>query len=427
MNLNNIIELINISKGKYNLEFYLIGGAVRDLLTGNDPTDLDFNFIGQKQSVEKFIKEIFEPKEIHTSQFNTYKFKYNTFDIDFAMCRKEKYNNPAALPEINEGNLLEDQQRRDFSINSIAIKTDDFTHKKFIDPFNGILDIKAKQIKNIHSNSFSNDPTRIFRAIRYSKRLNFQIDSSTLNEIQIFKDNIANLSGIRIRNEIFKILEENQPIDTLIECEKFKLFKHLNIDLILPPYLPSWEKMEINDRNLLFTQNESLTDKILLFLSTFLCESSNESILKISKDFGFEKSIVNNWINIVKMKNDLDKFNFRKDQNSKLHSILNKSTKSICLGLTQWYGKSKSIRIINYWNKIRLIKPKLNTDDLFSIGIPEGPILGKIKKELEMYAIDWPDTSVKEQRGFAEFLYSEELEQERDPDDDNYPCRDFII
>ena len=89
--------------------------------------------------------------------------------------------------------------------------------------------------------------------------------------------------------------------------------------------------------------------------------------------------------------------------------------------------KSKRIRIINYWNKIRLIKPKLNTDDLFSIGIPEGPILGKIKKELEMYAIDWPDTSVKEQRGFAEFLYSEELEHERDPDDDNYPCRDFII
>ena len=227
MNLNNIIELINISKGKYNLEFYLIGGAVRDLLTGNEPTDLDFNFIGQKQSVEKFIKEIFEPKEIHTSQFNTYKFKYNTFDIDFAMCRKEKYNNPASLPEINEGNLLEDQQRRDFSINSIAINTDDFTQKKFIDPFNGILDIKAKQIKNIHSNSFSDDPTRIFRAIRYSKRLNFKIHSSTLNEIQIFKDNIANLSGTRIRNEIFKILEENQPIDTLIECEKFKLFKHL--------------------------------------------------------------------------------------------------------------------------------------------------------------------------------------------------------
>ena len=208
------------------------------------------------------------------------------------------------------------------------------------------------------------------------------------------------MSGIRIRNEIFKILEENQPIDTLIECEKFKLFKHLNIDLILPPYLPSWEKMEINDRNLLFTQNESLTNKILLFLSTFLCESSNESILKISKDFGFEKSIVNNWINIVKMKNDLDKFNFRKDQNSKLHSILNKSTKSICLGLTQWYGKSKSIRIINYWNEIRLIKPKLNTDDLFSIGIPEGPILGKIKKELEMYAIDYPASSEEEQREF---------------------------
>ena len=164
-----------------------------------------------------------------------------------------------------------------------------------------------------------------------------------------------------------------------------------------------------------------------MFLSTFLCESSNESILKISKDFGFEKSIVNNWINIVKMKNDLDKFNFREDKNSKLHSILNKSTKSICLGLTQWYGKSKSIRIINYWNEIRLIKPKLNTDDLFSIGIPEGPILGKIKKELEIYAIDWPETSVKEQRGFAECLYNEELQHEKNQDDHNNPCRDFII
>ena len=404
MNLNNIIELINSSKGKYNLEFYLIGGAVRDLLTGNEPTDLDFNFIGQKQSVEKFIKEIFAPKEIQTSQFHTYKFKYNSFDIDFAMCRKEKYSNPAALPEISEGNLLEDQQRRDFSINSIAIKTDDFTHKKFIDPFNGILDIKAKQIKNIHSNSFSDDPTRIFRAIRYSKRLNFKIHGSTLNEIQIFKDNITNLSGIRIRNEIFKILEENQPIDTLIECEKFKLFKHLNINLILPPYLPSWEKIDINDRNLIFTQNKSLKDKILLFLSTFLCESSDENIKKISKDFGFEKSIVNNWVNIVKMKNDLDKFDFKEGLNSKLDLILNKRTKSICLGLTQWYDNSKSYRIVDYWNKIRLIKPKLNTDDLFSIGISEGPILGKMKKELQIFAIDYPHSSEQEQREFVKNL-----------------------
>ena len=404
MNLNHIIELININKGKYNLEFYLIGGAVRDLLTGADPTDLDFNFIGQKQSVEEFIKEIFAPKEIHSSQFNTYKFKYKTFDIDFAMCRKEKYSNPAALPDINKGNLLEDQKRRDFSINSIAINTNDFTQKKFIDPFNGMLDIKAKQIKNIHSNSFSDDPTRIFRAIRYSKRLNFKIDSSTLNEIQIFKDNIANLSGIRIRNEIFKILEENQPIDTLIECEKFKLFKHLNINLILPPYLPSWEKIDINDRNLIFTQNKSLKDKILLFLSTFLCESSDETINKISKDFGFEKSIVNNWVNIVKMKNDLDKFDFKEGLNSKLDLILNKSTKSICLGLTQWYDNSKSYRIVDYWNKIRLIKPKLNTDDLFSIGISEGPILGKIKKELQIFAIDYPHSSEQEQREFVKNL-----------------------
>ena len=159
--------------------------------------------------------------------------------------------------------------------------------------------------------------------------------------------------------------------------------------------------MDINDRNLIFTQNESLKDKMLLFLSTFLCESSDETINAISKDFGLEKSIANNWINIVKMKNELDKFNFREDKNSKLHSILNKSTKSICLGLTQWYDKSKSIRIVNYWNKIRLIKPKLNTDDLFSIGISEGPKLGKIKKELEIFAIDYPHSSEQEQREFV--------------------------
>ena len=78
------------------------------------------------------------------------------------------------------------------------------------------------------------------------------------------------MSGTRIRNEIFKILEENQPIDTLIECEKFKLFKHLNIYLILPPYLPYWVKMDINDRNLIFTQHESLIDKICSALALLI-------------------------------------------------------------------------------------------------------------------------------------------------------------
>ena len=401
MNLNNIIELINKNKGKYNLEFYLIGGAVRDLLMGTHPTDLDFNFIEQQTSVQQFIKEVFKPKKINSSQFNTYKFSYNSFNIDFAMCRKEKYKNPAILPDISEGNLLEDQQRRDFSINSIAIKTDNFSQNIFIDPFHGINDIKEKQIKNIHSNSFSDDPTRIFRAIRYSHRLNFQISSSTLNEIEIFKDNIANLSGIRIKNEIIKILEEDKIIDILLECEKFILLKHLNIHFILPPYLPYWMETKINDRNSIFKKQQLLRDKILLFLSTFLCNSSNEYIHKTSKELGFEKSITNYWVNIVRIKKDLDKFDFTNGKNSKLNAILNKSTESICLGLTQWYKEYESNTIFNYWNKIRHIKPKLNSNDLFSIGITEGPLLGEIKKALEIYVIDNPNTSKAQQKKFV--------------------------
>ena len=172
-------------------------------------------YIGKSNEIESFIDTTFKPKSLEKSQFNTYKLQYKNFKIDFAMCRQEVYASSASLPLIKEGNLTQDQERRDFTINTLYIDTKHFSIDKVIYPYNWLNDIKLKLIKTLHLNSFSDDPTRIFRAIRYAKRLNFKIDNQTIKQIEEFRININKLSGTRIKNEIHKILNENKVIETI--------------------------------------------------------------------------------------------------------------------------------------------------------------------------------------------------------------------
>ncbi len=204
-----------------NLEIFLVGGAVRDILLEKKPKELDFCIKGDIKEFINFIDSQIDIKKIKVSEFNTYKLLYNNKYYDFSVTREESYIPKGSLPKIDNFNvsIQKDLYRRDFTINSIAINLYDLKND-FIDPFNGIKDLENKEIKIIHKDSFNDDPTRIFRAIKFSKRLEFRIEKESLIELNNSLINIKKLSKDRIKNEIEKITHEPKCKEILIELKK---------------------------------------------------------------------------------------------------------------------------------------------------------------------------------------------------------------
>jgi tRNA nucleotidyltransferase/poly(A) polymerase len=210
-----------------SVSLYLVGGPVRDLFLNRISNDLDLLIEGE---IGRFIIEfnkVLNLKPVQKSQFETYKYNVNNNEIDIALARTEIYPYPASLPQIKPSTINKDLYRRDFTINAIAYRIHP-NPNILVDPLNGKIDIENKVLRIIHGNSFNDDPTRIFRAIRYSSRLQFAIDESTISYINQYRTNIRNLSGHRILNELHKFLLEPNIKESLSFLVEFNILEFID-------------------------------------------------------------------------------------------------------------------------------------------------------------------------------------------------------
>lgn len=209
------------------LNLYFVGGYVRDKILGIESKDIDIVLVPKNDvnkefelAIEKFLKEGYEL--IFKSQFFTAKLKKDEYVIDLAVSRKEIYEYNGALPKVEVVySIYEDLKRRDFTINAIAMDL----NGNIIDIFNGIEHLKKKIL--IPINSFLDDPTRIFRGIRYAKKLNLRYSKKFLNQINSSRKFLKNVSFSRIRRELEIISSEKNRTFMWQEILKFKLFPNL--------------------------------------------------------------------------------------------------------------------------------------------------------------------------------------------------------
>tara|TARA_Y100001954_G_C15807043_1_gene603213 strand:+ start:878 stop:2086 length:1209 start_codon:yes stop_codon:yes gene_type:complete len=310
-------EFIEIFKNKKfkNLDIFLVGGAVRDILLNLVPMELDFCINGEITEFKEFIKENQQLKIIKVSEFETYKILFKEKIYDFSVTRKESYIPKGSLPKINAFNvdIETDLKRRDFTINSIAmnIKND---LDELIDPHNGINDIKNKIIKIIHNESFKDDPTRAYRAIKFAKRYNFKIDKSSLKNLIDSVEYIKVLSKERIKNEIEKICKELNFIQILNDLKKIDILKYF-FDLdplkikVKNNEIDNWlfliyeiRKIDYSKNNSFFSEynfSKKFKEKInnLIFVTNLIEKNGTD----------FYKKITENDFNILK-KIDIDDF-----------------------------------------------------------------------------------------------------------------------
>jgi tRNA nucleotidyltransferase (CCA-adding enzyme) len=231
---NPIFKIISKAAQELGVESYVIGGFVRDTLLERDfKKDIDIVAVGSGINLALKVAELLpnNPKVQVFKNYGTAMLRFQEIDIEFVGARKESYQNESRNPLIENGTLKDDQDRRDFTINAFAFSLNQDNYGELIDPFNGIEDLNNKIIRTpLDSDiTYSDDPLRMMRAIRFATQLNFSIEEHSLEAISRNKDRISIISGERIVDELNKILSTEQPSIGFILLYQIGL-----LDLILP-------------------------------------------------------------------------------------------------------------------------------------------------------------------------------------------------
>ena len=231
---NPIFEIISKAAQEIGVESYVIGGFVRDLILGrNSKKDIDIVAVGSGIELALKVSELL-PRKPKVQVFKTYgtaMLRFQDIDIEFVGARKESYHFESRNPVVENGTLEDDQNRRDFTINALALSLSKENFGELLDPFNGLEDLKSKIIKTPLDPdiTYSDDPLRMMRGIRFATQLGFEIDADSLQSIEKNKDRIKIISGERIVEELNKILSTEKPsIGFLL------LYKTGLLDIILP-------------------------------------------------------------------------------------------------------------------------------------------------------------------------------------------------
>ncbi len=382
---------------------YLVGGSVRDLLRGEKNLDIDIVIEGDGIIFAKKLAETIKEEGLSTKvktheRFRTAKLIIDGLNlepslIDIATARTEYYESPAALPKVETSSIKKDLYRRDFTINTLAIKLNSREFGTLIDFFGGQKDLKEKTIRVLHSMSLVEDPTRALRAIRFSERFGFKISKHTENLIrQAVKINLfEKLSSQRLHEELSLLLKEVSPFKTVERLSQYDLLRmihpSLKFDEDMKKRLKNLEEILAwfslsNIREELHKDKLSI-EAVVYDLSGQALERALEKICpnkryisEVQKDIHSAKEALSRLQKRPQLKTqDLDPVELY----NLLHDL---SMESLLLLISATQDREIKRLCIRYLAELRNVKPALTGEDLLRLGLPPGPGYSRIFREI---------------------------------------------
>jgi tRNA nucleotidyltransferase (CCA-adding enzyme) len=217
---------------------YLVGGAVRDVLMGEPTFDVDIAVEGDGIAFGRALAQALGGRAVPHDKFGTAIVLYEGGRVDVATSRTEFYDYPAALPAVEQASIRQDLYRRDFTINAMAVSLKGEDFGRLVDPFGGLRDLESQVIRVLHNLSFIDDPTRLFRAIRYENRYRFRMDAHTLGLARACVEMglVGELSSARLRDELRALLAEERAAASL------RRMAELGVDRAVHPHLAAGEE-----------------------------------------------------------------------------------------------------------------------------------------------------------------------------------------
>ncbi len=227
----DIFHTISEAADSLGLECYVVGGYVRDLFLERPSNDIDVVVVGSGIGVARRLKERLGKRAVLSvfRNFGTAQVKYRGQEIEFVGARKESYSHDSRKPHVEDGTLEDDQNRRDFTINALAVCLNRERFGQLVDPFNGIADLEDGIICTPldPSITFSDDPLRMLRCIRFATQLKFYIEDNTFDALSRHADRIKIISGERVEEELNKIMLAEEPSRGFVDLHRCGLLRLL--------------------------------------------------------------------------------------------------------------------------------------------------------------------------------------------------------
>jgi len=351
---------------------YLVGGAVRDLLRGAVPNDIDIAVEGDARSVARAVAERLGSDAREYERFGTATVETPATSYNFATTREEAYESPGELPRVSPAPLADDLRRRDFSINAMAVGLtgDDLGH--LYDPTGGLADMDAHLVRVLHERSFLDDPTRLLRAVRYAVRLGFALDPETerLAREAVAADALSTVSGARIRDELMDLLSELDAPAAIKRMRELEIHSALHPELEPDPDLVASASLGAvaigADRRIaaLAALIEEAPEKLDLWLADLHLPAEERDAAARAARVGPRIAAT---------------LREREHSPSELRGLLGREPlEALALALAL---SAPSEPILRWASELRPVALEISGADLLAAGVPEGPAVGSALDE----------------------------------------------
>lgn len=395
--VSGLLRHIGQTADNSKINAYVVGGFVRDVLLYIKKQELDIDIVVEGNGIS-FAKKLASSLNGRVSPHEKFKTAVVILEdglkIDVATARTEFYSSPGALPEVEMSSLKLDLYRRDFTINTLAVQLNTEKYGTLIDYFFGQKDLKDKVVRIIHNLSFVEDPTRIFRAVRFEQRFNFKIGKFTEKLIKnaIDMEFFKKLSGPRVFTELKYILMEENPLPAIDRMADFNLFSAINSQLDFSPR--NREIIESANKVInWFSIDEPLVkiNRWIVYLLGLLHNLNFETKSEICSYFRlppkdteiFTKESLLAQQTIKWMKKN------REIKNSEIYlKLCHFKTESLLYLLSITNDKKIKQNVVEYFTSFKKTEIQLKGKDLKNLGFKPGPVFGQILEKIFLEKLD---------------------------------------
>jgi tRNA nucleotidyltransferase (CCA-adding enzyme) len=404
-----------------NYPLYVVGGFVRDLLLGAPTLDMDLVVEGDAIQLARRLGRRAGIRTRSHQQFGTAKIvlegreaEFGISALDFATARLEFYAHSAALPEVERSSIKADLHRRDFTINTLAIRLDSAHYGHLLDFYSGEQDLNDGLIRVLHSLSFIEDPTRIMRAARFEQRLGFTIEPRTAELIDNALPMLARVTGERIRHELYLILREEEPERVLCRLDSLNVLTQIHPRLACSE--ETWKRFA-RLRQILaegrwhvdLAENGRPSPGLYMALLTYhLSRAELEGLAQRLKTFRDDLTLLQQVLDLRERETELNRPDL---SNHELYALLRHSRTSALL--IHWlYTDSERVRdrIWRYECELRRIQPTVDGAYLKSLGLKPSPLFSRLLNAVRDARLDGEIQTVAEEKALIDRMLAERKE-----------------
>jgi tRNA nucleotidyltransferase (CCA-adding enzyme) len=424
-----LLKIVAEEAMAHNVALYIVGGFVRDLLLGEPSVDFDLVVEGDAIGLAKRLASTYGGRISSHNRFGTAKWHLDRSserllqavgassvedvdlpaDLDFVSARREFYTHPTALPSVERGSIKLDLHRRDFTINTLALRLDGRHYGQLLDHWGGGRDLREGKIRVLHSISFVDDPTRMLRAVRLEQRLDFEIEERTLELLHQAIPLLDRVSGERLRSELVQIFSESHMPQIMTRLQELDLLQAIHPTLIWDDWLEARISEVFAFQTPAAWRLDDSPKKDFLIYALLFFRLSQEEIRAVCDRLHFPSGMMEQILDAASLGQVMPEM-ANKAKASEFTALLDECRQmAVAASWLALQGEEKARDVIDrYLSTWRFMEPKTDGETLRSMGLPPGPSYRRILSALRAAWIDGEVQSKAEEEAILQRLVETE-------------------